>query len=164
MYDRGSFVCGRGYTSYYENPPLVCGRRHLHGCPDINKAWATDSGGWPEDWVYDWGELLNRLMTEREIEKEQDLIGETYFEGYVSPFPLHNLVPIESIVEAMNEKAWDISGEYAGDWPDLTSEDKKKLKNVIVRFLKKRRVKEFSSIENIVEKTITADDIREGTE
>jgi hypothetical protein len=127
------------------------------------KAWATDDGGWPEDWVYDWGELLNRLMGEREIEKEQDLIGEAYFEGDISPFPVRNLVPIESIVEVMNEKAWDISGEYAEDWPDLTPEDKKKLKNVIVRFLKKRHVKEFFDIENIVEKIITEDDVREET-
>jgi hypothetical protein len=31
--DRGSFVNGRGYTSYNKNPEWVCITRHLHGCP-----------------------------------------------------------------------------------------------------------------------------------
>lgn len=31
--DKGSYVQGRGYTSYYKNPKLVCMRRHLRGCP-----------------------------------------------------------------------------------------------------------------------------------
>lgn len=33
--DKGSFQIGRGYTSYYENPELVCMTRHHHGCPDV---------------------------------------------------------------------------------------------------------------------------------
>jgi hypothetical protein len=36
MYDKGSFVPGRGYTRYYEKPLLVCGERHLNGCPDTD--------------------------------------------------------------------------------------------------------------------------------
>jgi hypothetical protein len=31
--DKGPFVQGRGYTSYYEKPLWVCMRRHLRGCP-----------------------------------------------------------------------------------------------------------------------------------
>jgi hypothetical protein len=32
--DQGTFVQGRGYVSTYrDGPKLVCGRRHLHGCP-----------------------------------------------------------------------------------------------------------------------------------
>ena len=34
MPDKGSYVQGRGYVSYYENPEWVCGTRALHGCPD----------------------------------------------------------------------------------------------------------------------------------
>lgn len=29
----GTFVQGRGYTSYYSKPVLVCTVRHHHGCP-----------------------------------------------------------------------------------------------------------------------------------
>lgn len=32
--DKGTFVQGRGYTSYHKTPRWVCMRRHLHGCPD----------------------------------------------------------------------------------------------------------------------------------
>jgi hypothetical protein len=56
-----------------------------------------------------------------------------------------------------------VAGEYAEDWPDLTPEDKRKLEDLIVRFLSKRHVKEFYEAKNIVKKTITKDDIWEET-
>lgn len=31
--DKGTFVAGRGYTSYHAKPRWVCMRRMLHGCP-----------------------------------------------------------------------------------------------------------------------------------
>lgn len=31
--DKGSYVAGRGYTSYHKTPQWCCMRRHLHGCP-----------------------------------------------------------------------------------------------------------------------------------
>jgi hypothetical protein len=31
--NKGSFVQGRGYTSYHRRPWLECWTRHLHGCP-----------------------------------------------------------------------------------------------------------------------------------
>lgn len=31
--DKGTFVQGRGYTSYHKEPRWVCMRRHLSGCP-----------------------------------------------------------------------------------------------------------------------------------
>lgn len=32
--DKGTFVQGRGYTSYHrDGPRLVCGQRQYHGCP-----------------------------------------------------------------------------------------------------------------------------------
>jgi hypothetical protein len=124
------------------------------------KIWATNDSGWPEDWAEDWGDLLDRLMGERAIEKEQDLIGEEYFEGDAIPVPLRRLIPIDTIIDVMNEEAWDVAGEYAEDWPDLTSEDKMKLEDLIVRFLSKKHAKEFYDVKNIVKKTITKDDIR----
>lgn len=31
--DKGTFVQGRGYTSYYKTPYIVCWTRHTKGCP-----------------------------------------------------------------------------------------------------------------------------------
>lgn len=31
---KGTFQQGRGYTSYFKYPQLVCWTRHLHGCPN----------------------------------------------------------------------------------------------------------------------------------
>jgi hypothetical protein len=33
--DKGTFVPGRGYTSYYVHPHLVCWTRHCNGCPPV---------------------------------------------------------------------------------------------------------------------------------
>jgi hypothetical protein len=35
MYHKGSFYQGIGYTRYYDKPQLVCGERHLNGCPEL---------------------------------------------------------------------------------------------------------------------------------
>lgn len=32
-FDKGTFVPGRGYTSYHKEERPVCLQRHLHGCP-----------------------------------------------------------------------------------------------------------------------------------
>lgn len=32
-FDKGTFVQGRGYTSYHKKERPVCMTRHLHGCP-----------------------------------------------------------------------------------------------------------------------------------
>lgn len=33
--NKGTFVKGRGYTSYYKDLHLVCWNRHMNGCPSI---------------------------------------------------------------------------------------------------------------------------------
>ena len=33
-FDKGPYVVGRGYTSYYKKPKYVCMHRLLVGCPD----------------------------------------------------------------------------------------------------------------------------------
>jgi hypothetical protein len=35
-FDKGTFVQGRGYTSYHAKQKPVCMRRFLHGCPHPN--------------------------------------------------------------------------------------------------------------------------------
>jgi hypothetical protein len=69
------------------------------------KVWATEDKAWPEEWVDDWGDLPDRLMSERGIENEQDLIGEEYFEAETVPVPLRDIVPIDTIIGVLNEKA-----------------------------------------------------------
>jgi hypothetical protein len=115
-----------------------------------------------EEWVEDWGELLNLLMEEKETENEQDLLGEEYFEGEVGVIPMRQLVPIDRIIGAINECAWDVFGDLAEDWPDLTGEGKKELEDFIAGFLEKK-AHYFCDHINVSRKTITADDIKEAS-
>jgi hypothetical protein len=124
------------------------------------KVWTANNDCLSAYWVEDWGDLIDCLMSERKIENEQDLIGEEYFEGDVVPIPLRTLIPITTIIDVLNEKALEIAGEYADDWPKLTPEDMKELEDLIVSFLEKKHVRKFYDIENIVKKTITKEDIK----
>ena len=53
--DKGAFSPGRGYTTYYKKPKLVCFARHNHGCPggereelDPEKVRCCDRPEFPE--------------------------------------------------------------------------------------------------------------------
>jgi hypothetical protein len=123
------------------------------------KVWATNDAGWPEDWTKDWGDLLDRLMDERKIENEHDLIGEKYFEGDAVPVPIRDLVSVDAIIEAMNEVVIEVTGHYTEGWPDLSPEDKEELENLIVNFLEEKHVRGFYDVDNVIGKTITKDDL-----
>jgi hypothetical protein len=49
--DKGTFVQGRGYTSYHKKPRWVCGRRHMRGCPNGPACPACNTMGLPGDAV-----------------------------------------------------------------------------------------------------------------
>jgi hypothetical protein len=112
-----------------------------------------------EDWVEDWSTLIYRLTDEHETENETNLIGKTYYEGDKVPISMKKLVNINSLIDTMNETAWNIAGEYADDWPGLNDEQKQELEQMIADYLTKANVREFFDVENVKEKTITAEDL-----
>lgn len=54
LQDKGTFVQGRGYTSYHEKPRWVCGHRHLHGCPHGSVCPSCNTINLPGDTVCYW--------------------------------------------------------------------------------------------------------------
>jgi hypothetical protein len=38
MLNKGAFIQGRGYASYYDKPEWVCQQQHLFGCPSEDSA------------------------------------------------------------------------------------------------------------------------------
>jgi hypothetical protein len=104
---------------------------------------------------------LDLLMYFYNTEDKRELIGKHYFEGDVVTIPTRRLVDIAGIVSQLNETAWEESGEYADEWPDLSREEEKELEDLIVGYLEKKHAPEFYKVVNIVKKTITADDLHE---
>lgn len=110
---------------------------------------------------FDREELIGRLMGKYRIKDKKDLIGLKYHEGDKAYADVRSLISIDSIIDIINENAFEFGGEWAEDWPDLSDEEKKELENLIVEFLEKKSPCTFYQVENAVIKTVTADDVKE---
>jgi hypothetical protein len=111
-----------------------------------------------EDWEDDWGVFLDDFKDELGIENDQDLIGEEYFEGDQALEDTGKLVNIKEIVFIIGETAVEEMGEWGEDYPRLTEKDEAELKGMIAAFLDKKDGRQIRHVENIVKKTITAED------
>jgi hypothetical protein len=89
------------------------------------------------------------------------LIGAEYFEGDQVPVTTDGLVSIDMVIEVIHDNAREIMGEYAEDYPNLTNEEEAELKGIIVSFLDKKDPRGYFKVENVVTKTITAEDMEE---
>jgi hypothetical protein len=127
------------------------------GGPAMNdKAYSVDG-----EKFFEREELIDWLMGKHHIKNRQELVGLEYHEGDKTYADVRSLIDIDSIINIMSENAWEIGGEWAEDWPDLSEEEKSELENLIVDFLKKKSPVNFFRVENIVRKIMTADDIKE---
>jgi hypothetical protein len=121
----------------------------------MEKTYSADEWTWETDW----DTFLDVLMDRVGVENEQGLIGAEYFEGDKVPVTTGDLVSIYFVIETINETAWDVMGEHAEDYPNLTNEEKAELKEIIVSFLDKKDPRGYFKVEDYVKKTITAEDL-----
>jgi hypothetical protein len=76
-----------------------------------------------EQWDTDFDTVLDELMIKEDAKNRQDLIGAQYFEGVSISVKTEEFFDIDMILDAINEDAYEKMGEYAEDYPDLTSEE-----------------------------------------
>jgi hypothetical protein len=112
-----------------------------------------------EDWEDDWGVFLDDFKDNLGIENDQDLIGEEYFEGDQALEDTGKLVNVKEILFIIGEKAVEDMGEWGEDYPRLTEKDEAELKGMIAAFLDKKDGRKVFNVENVVKKTITAEDL-----
>jgi hypothetical protein len=123
----------------------------------MKKAYSVDG---EEYWVTDRKTLLDLLTGKLHAENERDLIGAEYFEGDQVPVTTGELFDVDSVIDIIHENAWEIMGEYAEDYPDLTDGEQAELKGMIVAFFDKKDPRGYFKVENAVKKTVTAEDLR----
>ncbi|MDR1902054.1 MAG: hypothetical protein LBQ88_07235 [Treponema sp.] len=109
--------------------------------------------------ITDRDELIEGLMCLYNTQNKLDLIGKEYFEGDPVKPAARDFVNVDSIVDSINENAYENHREWAEDWPDLTREEKDRLEDLIVRFLEEKAPPSFYGIENSVAKKIMAEDL-----
>jgi hypothetical protein len=109
--------------------------------------------------ISDRKELIDELMWLHKTQDNLDLIGKEYFEGNPVRPKVRDLVDVDGFIDYISENAYENYGEFAENWPDLTTEEKKHLEDLLVEFLEEKAPPSFYRIENSVAKKITAEDL-----
>lgn len=85
--------------------------------------------------------------------------GDVVYVGDASYPDTHQLIDAEDVIEQMTDRAWDIAGEYAMDYPDATKEAKAELDQFLQAWITKHCPPEFFVVKNSKEYTLTAADM-----
>jgi hypothetical protein len=123
------------------------------------KAYSVDGDVWTKEWET----LTDLLMAHLKMESKS-LVGLNYFEGDVVNWNVRQLVHarMDSIIDGLEEEAYEEGGEWADDWPDLSGEEKDELEDLIAGFLEKKSPCSFYHVQNVIEKIMTEDAVGGG--
>jgi hypothetical protein len=120
----------------------------------MNKVFSLDE----EYWTDDFSEIIDGFL-DRHGGDEKEIIGLKYYEGKKIPVSTKDLISVGAIIDAINENAFEVMGEWAEDYPILDEQEKNELKDLIVEFLDKKDPCAIFRVENICEKKITEKDL-----
>lgn len=76
---------------------------------------------------------------------------ETYFRGVVKHIPKHHLLTADNVIDTIADNAWDVAGEIASDFPDISAEGKQELDEFLTEWLGKHCTPWFYLVEDVVE-------------
>lgn len=92
---------------------------------DTKECWSFNN----EDYNYD---SLAELMDSHGYEMSP---GHTVWRGIAERPPISSLIDVEGVIENIGERAYEICGEYAEDYPDVSAEHQAKLKALLEAWL-----------------------------
>lgn len=96
----------------------------------------------------------------RELLDSHDLnAGDVVHVGEADHPETRQLIDAEDVIEQMTERAWDIAGEYAMEYPDVSKEAKDELERLLEAWITKHCPPEFFTVKNSVEYTLTTADV-----
>lgn len=88
---------------------------------------------------------------EEVVEEAQEEGYSTYSKGVVKPILPHHLIDANDVIEMIGERAWDIAGEWADDFPDVTKEAKGELEQFLHQWVEKHCTPSFYLVEEVEE-------------
>lgn len=105
---------------------------------------------------FNFDSLYELLCNEAHLEEGAELeFGEAY-----KPM-MHALCDSDDILCMMGERASDIAGEYAEDFPDCTKEAIEELDQILKSWFEKHITVNFYGVKNVQKYTVTKEDIIE---
>jgi hypothetical protein len=84
--------------------------------------------------------------------------GDTVSFG-VAVSPSANFVSADEVIDMIGDRAYDIAGEHADDFPCVTDEAKSELSSFLTEWQAKHCVPTFWTVRNVKEYKVTAEDI-----
>lgn len=104
---------------------------------DSYECWSANGADFDHDTL---GDLL---------ESSGDLkSGDVVYRAEAYPPTTRQLVNADDVIERIGERAWDIGGEYAEDYPECTKEQTEKLQALLEQWLSECPAPRFFSVKN----------------
>lgn len=115
---------------------------------EIKQCWAANG----QDFNFE--SLLDLL------ESHPDLIaGDVVQVGQACHPDSSQLVDADDVMEQMTDRAWDIAGEYAMGYPDVSKEAKDELDALLRAWIEKHCPPDFYTVKDSTEYTLTESDV-----
>lgn len=86
------------------------------------------------------------------------VVGSTVWSGEAAKPELSELCSAQDVIETMADRASDIAGEHADDYPDVSAEAKAKLDALLCAWIAEHCPPSFYTVTNVQPHTLTADD------
>lgn len=115
---------------------------------DIKQCWSANG----EDFIF---QSLRELL-----DAGADLApGDVVHVGEADYPDTHQLIDASDVMDQMTDRAWDIAGEYAMDYPDVSNEAKAELESLLSAWITKHCPPTFFVVKNSKEYTLTTADM-----
>lgn len=81
------------------------------------------------------------------LDEECELLpGQTVYRGTAKSPDIKSFIDVDSVIENIGERAWDVGDEYADGYPDATPEHKAKLQKLLEDWLAECPAPTFYSV------------------
>ncbi len=116
---------------------------------NIKKTWSHDNELFQCDSL---GDLVTNYRDVLEV-------GSIVYVGDAERPTVRELCDVDAVIDQLGERARDIGGEFAEDFPDVTDDAKAELEAFLVAWLEKHCTIDFYTVRNVTPYTVTAIDL-----
>ncbi|MYM34877.1 hypothetical protein GTP38_11055 [Duganella sp. FT94W] len=115
--------------------------------PAAEECWSVDEENFN-------AHSLSELIENHDLEA-----GTVVFRAEAAYPTAKQLITAEDIIETMGERAYDIAGEHADDYPDVSEAAEQELTEFLAAWIAKHAAPTFYTVNNVQRYNITVDDL-----
>lgn len=116
---------------------------------ELQECWSADE------------ENFNHNCLQDLLDSNDELkVGDVVYVGLAKHPEPGQICDADDIIDRMSDNAWDIGGEYAEDYPDVTKEAHQELDDFIKQWIMKHCPPNFYLVVNVREHVLTEEDLK----